>query len=77
LVLVAVSRIFEEIIRVDEKGIAGTPLTVAQWISVFGIMIAAAIFAVQSARNRDRTWLMPSASLAKPNSGKPNSVSSK
>lgn len=30
-------RILEEIIRVDELGVFGTPLSISQWVSVFGI----------------------------------------
>jgi len=56
LVLVGISRIFEEIIRNDELGFAGSQLTIAQWISVLGIVVAIVIFVVQSRRNAPRTW---------------------
>jgi phosphatidylglycerol---prolipoprotein diacylglyceryl transferase len=57
IVLVGISRIFEEIIRSDEIGFAGSQLTIAQWISVAGIGIGIAIIAIQSRRNAQRIGL--------------------
>jgi len=39
LVLYPLSRLLEEVIRSDELGIWGTPLTISQWISV-GLLAA-------------------------------------
>ncbi|MFN9605494.1 MAG: prolipoprotein diacylglyceryl transferase [Planctomycetota bacterium] len=38
LVGYGIIRILEEIIRVDEQGVFGTPLSISQWISVLGIV---------------------------------------
>ncbi len=56
LILVGISRIFEEIIRNDEIGFAGSQLTIAQWISVLGIATAIAILVIQSLRQAPRSW---------------------
>jgi phosphatidylglycerol---prolipoprotein diacylglyceryl transferase len=37
-------RILEEIIRVDERGVFGTPLSISQWVSVLGIVAGSMIF---------------------------------
>jgi phosphatidylglycerol:prolipoprotein diacylglycerol transferase len=39
LLLYPASRLIEEVIRSDELGIFGTPLTVSQWISVLLILV--------------------------------------
>jgi phosphatidylglycerol:prolipoprotein diacylglycerol transferase len=36
-------RILEEIIRVDERGVFGTPLSISQWVSVLGIVAGSLI----------------------------------
>lgn len=46
LVAYGVQRIIEEIIRVDEAGQFGTSLSIAQWISIGGIVLGIGIMAV-------------------------------
>lgn len=57
LVLYAISRWIEEIIRADELGILGTPFTVSQWVSILGFIIAGAILAVQISKPPKRAFV--------------------
>jgi phosphatidylglycerol:prolipoprotein diacylglycerol transferase len=53
-----VSRMIEEWIRIDEAGQFGTSLSIAQWISLGGIVAGLAILAIQLQKPPGRR-LMP------------------
>jgi phosphatidylglycerol:prolipoprotein diacylglycerol transferase len=65
LVAYGIVRILEEIIRVDEQGVLGTPLSISQWVSVLGIT-AGLIILFFSSRDGFRSQAADSATALNP-----------
>jgi phosphatidylglycerol:prolipoprotein diacylglycerol transferase len=58
LLLYPVSRLLEEVIRSDENGVFGTPLTISQWVSVLLIFLGVGMWWWLS-RRPILTWRVP------------------
>jgi phosphatidylglycerol:prolipoprotein diacylglycerol transferase len=58
LLLYPVSRLLEEVIRSDENGVFGTPLTISQWVSVLLVLIGVGMWWWLS-RRPILTWRVP------------------
>lgn len=58
LLLYPVSRLLEEVIRSDENGVFGTPLTISQWVSVLLVLIGVGMWWWLS-RRPILTWRAP------------------
>ena len=59
LILYPISRYFEEIVRDDEHGVFGTPLTISQWTSLVLLVIGIGLFAGFKNAGRNSKSVLP------------------